>query len=346
MIQDINRKIVARNAWRITRDRNKTCLRIRVPGGHLEARHLELMKQIAQQYGNGTVHMTTRQGFEIPGISFEVMPVVNKLISDYIQETETRIGVSIETPQEGYPSAGTRNISACIGNRVCPFANYDTTALALEIEKTIYPNDFHVKIALTGCPNDCIKAHMQDIGIIGQALPEYDYGACIGCDACVKNCRKKVTGALTLKDYKVVRDERRCIGCGECVLVCPTQAWIRNPEKFFRLVIMGRTGKKNPRLAAPFAEWLTQEVVIGMIRNLYLYIDRYIDRSLVKEHVGYISDRTGYKELRRWLLKDINLNPEARIARNVQWQGYQYGNDTDTWDTPQMIESQLKQEEK
>ena len=33
--------------------------------------------------------------------------------------------------------------------------------------KTVFPNDYHVKIVL-GLPNDCIKAHLQDIGILGR----------------------------------------------------------------------------------------------------------------------------------------------------------------------------------
>lgn len=340
MTLDINRKNITKNAWRITKNRNVTCLRLRVPGGHLEAKHLLFVQQLAQKYGNGTVHLTTRQGFEIPGIPFEKMGEVNVLLANYIAETELRIGVEIPQSQSGYPAAGTRNISACIGNRVCPFANFDTTAFALEIEKNIYPHDFHVKIALTGCPNDCIKAHMQDIGIIGQALPEYESYACIGCEACVKTCIKKVTGALSLRNNKVERDPRRCIGCGECVLVCPTQAWSRNPVKFFRLVIMGRTGKKNPRIAAPFAEWLNAESVLGIIRNMYGYIEEYIDRSLVKEHVGYIVDRTGYPVMREWLLRGVPLNPEARIAQTIQWPGYSNGYDTATWDSAATINVQ------
>lgn len=341
MIRDINRKKTVKNAWRITKNRALTCLRIRVPGGHLEARHLELMKKVAEIYGNGTVHLTTRQGFEIPGIPFEKMAEINNLITDYIAFTGQHLSTEVISSREGYPAAGTRNISACIGNRVCPFANFDTTKMALEIEKTVYPNDFHVKIAVTGCPNDCIKAHMQDIGVIGQALPEYETQSCIGCEACVKNCRKKVTGALSMVDFKVERDPRRCIGCGECVLVCPTQAWTRNPQKFFRLVVMGRTGKKNPRLAAPFAEWVTAEVVLGIMENLYPYIQQYIDKSLVKEHVGYIVDRTGYQVFRDWLLRGITLNPEARIASTMQWSGYMYGYDTDAWDTKSTIPGSL-----
>lgn len=340
MIRDINRKQIVRNAWRITKDRAHTCLRIRVPGGHLLSRHLDLMRRIADEFGNGTVHLTTRQGFELPGIPFEKIPEINLLISDYIGQTDQHLRLESFSLTEGYPAAGTRNVSACIGNRVCPFANFDTTGFALEVEKNIYPNDYHVKIAITGCPNDCIKAHMQDIGIIGQTILEYESYACIGCEACVKTCRKRVTGALSMTDHKVARDKRRCIGCGECVLVCPTQAWTRNPRKYFRLVLMGRTGKKSPRLAAPFAEWLSSEAVVAIIKNLYPYIDKFIDKTLIKEHVGYIVDRTGYPVLREWLLRGVNLNSEARIAKTLDWSGYSYGYDTDLWDTPESIRIQ------
>ena len=33
---------------------------------------------------------------------------------------------------------------------------------AKKIEKAVFPNDLHFKIALTGCPNDCIKARTHD----------------------------------------------------------------------------------------------------------------------------------------------------------------------------------------
>mgnify|MGYP004704665501 FL=1 len=60
---DLNRKTVTRNAYRITKQRDRTALRVRVPGGHLEARHLSLVQEMAETFVNGTVHMTTRQGF-------------------------------------------------------------------------------------------------------------------------------------------------------------------------------------------------------------------------------------------------------------------------------------------
>ncbi len=327
MSLDLYVKKVKKNAFRITKHRNKTALRIRVPGGHLDVKYLDLIKNIAEKYGNGTVHITTRQGFEIPDIPFEKMDEVNKKIKDIIRGVEVANGVKIDDIEKGYPAAGTRNVSACIGNRVCPFANFDTTALALRIEKEIFPNNYHVKVAVTGCPNDCIKAHLQDFGIIGQSEPQYEYNSCIGCEACVKNCKQRVTGALTMLNGKVVRDANRCIGCGECVLKCPTASWTRNPQKFFRVVILGRTGKKNPRLAQTFAEWLNEDAVVQIVKNVYAYAEKYIDKSLDKEHIGYIVDRTGFPIFKEMILKDVVLNKEAKIADSINFSGYPYEKD-------------------
>ncbi|MEG6616782.1 sulfite reductase subunit C [Peptococcaceae bacterium 1198_IL3148] len=319
----INTKKVIKNAWRITRDRHLTCLRVRVPGGHLPVKFLPLIQEIATKFGNGTVHITTRQGFEIPAIPFDKMAQINAMIAPIIKELEVDRGVAIADPAKGYPAAGTRNVSACIGNRVCPNANFDTTALAFDVEKIIYPHDPHVKIAITGCPNDCIKAHMQDIGIIGQVEPIYDASRCIGCQACVKNCKKVSTGALTFENYKVKRDPLRCIGCGECTLKCPTAAWTRG-ETYYRIVIMGRTGKKNPRIARSFLEWVDRDTVLKVCGNLYQYIDKYIDRSLTKEHVGYIVDRTGLNTFKDEVLRGVTLPSKARVANFIDFGGYKY----------------------
>lgn len=323
MSMDLNLKAIKKNAFRVTKHRNTTSLRVRVPGGEIEAKHLKMVYDIAEQYGNGKVHITIRQGFEIMGIPFEKIDEVNKVVKELIEG----LNVNADEPEKGYPAAGTRNISACIGNKVCPFANYNTTEFARKIEKAIFPHDHHFKVALTGCPNDCIKAHMQDFGIIGMSEPQYESDRCIGCEACVKNCKKRVTGALTMHNGKVKRDEKRCIGCGECSLKCPTSAWTRNPEKFYKLVIMGRTGKKNPRLAMPFLEWVDEESIIKIIKNTYAFVDEYIDKSLDKEHVGYIVDRAGYEEFKKYALKDVNLGPKVKIAEFIDFGGYKYEKD-------------------
>jgi len=319
----INRKLVTKNAYRVTKTRNKTALRIRVPGGHLEAKYFSLIQSIAEDYGDGSVHITARQGFEVLGIDFDKIPEINVLIKPLIES----LGLDIEVTENGYPAAGTRNISACIGANVCPFGCVDTTRLARKIEQNVYPNNYHFKIAVTGCPNDCIKAHMQDFGIIATTEPQYDVSRCISCEACVKNCKKKVTGALSMNGFNVERDHDTCIGCGECVNKCPTGAWTRSETKFFRMVIMGRTGKKNPRIAMPFMKWASEDVIIQVIKNTYGFVERYIDKSLAKEHIGYIVDRVGYQVFKEEVLEGITLNPEIEIAENIQWNGYFYKQD-------------------
>ena len=74
----VNTKKVTKNAYRIAKSRGKTALRVRVPGGHIETRHFALIQEIAEKYGDGTAHITTRQGFELPGIDFDTLMLTDQ----------------------------------------------------------------------------------------------------------------------------------------------------------------------------------------------------------------------------------------------------------------------------
>ena len=54
---DINTKGLKKNAFRVTKKRNLTAARIRVPGGHLNVKFLPVLQEIAEKYGNGTLHV-------------------------------------------------------------------------------------------------------------------------------------------------------------------------------------------------------------------------------------------------------------------------------------------------
>lgn len=319
---DINTKKIKKNAYRISKERGITASRVRVPGGKCNAEVLGMVKEIADKYGNGNVHLTTRQGFEIEGISLDDIDKVNEMLQPIIEN----LGTNQINPNTGYPSSGTRNVSACIGNRVCPFGNYNTAEFARRIEDAIFPNDLHFKIALTGCANDCIKARMHDFGIIGMTLPQYDPTRCVTCGACVKGCDKLSVKALSKENEKVVRNEEKCVGCGVCVTKCPTRAFTRSKQKYYRLTIMGRTGKRNPRLGEDFMVWVDEDTIIKVILNTYKFVEKYIDRNAPggKEHVGYIIDRVGFTEFKKWALEGVELLPETIVKEHVYWSEIHY----------------------
>lgn len=319
---DVNTKKLKKNAFRVTKERGLTASRVRVPGGHLDAKYLSMIQEIAETYGDGSVHMTVRQGFEIPGIRYEDMDKVNELLQPIIE------GLKINQPQpgKGYSSSGTRNISACVGNKVCPYACYDTSGFAFKIEKAIFPDDLHVKVALTGCPNDCAKVRMHDFGIMGMTEPQYRAERCVSCGACEKACKRKSVGALSMVNYRIQRNHEKCIGCGECVIQCPTRAWVRSEKKYYRLTLLGRTGKKNPRLGEDFIKWADEESILKIITNTYDYVREYIDLSAPggKEHIGYIVDRTGFEEFKKWALRGVDLPEIAEVSERIYWGGVKY----------------------
>lgn len=316
---DINTKTIKKNAFRVTKERGITASRVRVPGGHLEAKYLSQIQEIAERYGNGTVHITVRQGFEIPGIKYEHMPEVNQLLQPIIE------GLDINQAERGagYAAAGTRNITACVGKRVCPYGCYDTSAFAQRIEKAVFPHDLHFKIALTGCSNDCAKVRMHDFGIIGMTHPQYEKDRCISCGACERTCKKKSVGALKKVNEKIERDHEKCIGCGECVIQCPTRAWKRSEEKYYRLTLLGRSGKKNPRLGENYVKWIDEDSILKIILNTYKYVTEYIAKDAPggKEHIGYIVDRTGFEEYKKWVMAGVNLPDLAEVSEPIYWKG-------------------------
>jgi len=319
---DINVKKLKKNAFRVSKVRGETASRIRMPGGYIDAESMKRISEIADKYGNGSIFITNRQGVEIPGIKITDMDAVNKEIQLIIDHE----GTNQEKRDTGYAASGTRNVVACPGKRLCPFGNYDTTEFARKMEKQIFPNNLHFKVAFTGCSNDCAKVRMNDFGIMGMTEPQYDPDRCVTCEACVKGCKQKSVEALKVVNGKIERNTEKCIGCGVCITVCPTRAWTRSKEKYYRLILLGRTGKKNPRLAEDFIKWVDEDSILKIVKNAYAYVERYIDTNAPdgKEHVGYIVDRTGFEEFYKWIMEGVTLGPKAEVAKTMYWGGKHY----------------------
>lgn len=325
MNNDINIAKVRANCFRQSKVAGEFMFQMRVPGGIIDSKHLTLVQEIAQTYGNGRVHFGTRQTFSIPGILYKDMDNVNKLVKKYIEEVEVKnCGVDMEDTDNGYPTIGARNIMGCIGAEHCIKANAKVSPLAAKIEKIIFPSNYHIKIAIAGCPNDCVKAHMTDFGIVGLTIPQYDESRCIECGACVRACAHHSTEALSIIDGKVVKNEGLCIGCGECVEACPTRAFSRSKEPLYRVLIGGRTSKKTPRAGKIFLDFVTEDVIKQVLGNWEEFSANTLDYKPQYLHGGHLIDKAGYNKFKEMMLKDVVLNDEARVATRINWSETEY----------------------
>ena len=90
--------------------------------------------------------------------------------------------------------------------------------------------------------------------------------------------------------------------------------------------LLGRSGRKNPRLGEDFIKWADEESILKIITNTYDYVREYIDKDAPggKEHIGYIVDRTGFEEFKRWALKDVKLPDMAEVNERIYWSGVKY----------------------
>jgi dissimilatory sulfite reductase (desulfoviridin) alpha/beta subunit len=188
-------------------------MRLKVIGGQLKAEQLQRISEVARKYGRGYVHLTSRQGVEVPFISVEDIEAVKKELAEG--------GVSV-----GVCGPRVRTITACQGKAVCPSAAIETTELAEELDGRYFgkelPHKF--KIGITGCKNNCLKAEENDLGIKGGIFPAWEEKDCTFCGLCEAVCPPQVVtvdkGKRTLS-FK----EEGCVYCGKCVKSCPSGAW-------------------------------------------------------------------------------------------------------------------------
>ena len=190
-------------------------LRLGVVGGNLTAENIKTIAEVAEKYGHGYVHMTSRQGVEIPFINF-----------NDIEEVRSELAKGGVRP--GVCGPRVRTVTACQGSAICPSGCIDSYELAKEFDERYFgrelPHKF--KFGVTGCMNNCLKAEENDLGVKGGYVIEYKPDACISCGVCIKACREE---ALSLVDGKVVLDESKCNHCGRCVKACPADSWDYEP---------------------------------------------------------------------------------------------------------------------
>ncbi len=268
-------------------------VRLKVTLGALTSDQLAAIGAIAREYGRGKIHVTTRQGIEIPWVRFADVEAVTSRLA------------AVDIPL-GACGPRVRVVVACQGDDVCPHGLGSTRSLGLALDRRFYGRSgipHKMKMGVTGCPNACAKPQEHDIGFMAVVMPRLASGEeCINCGLCVRACR---ANAIELVDGKPVFDHSRCYRDGECINVCPTSAL--EPQSTGWNVYLGGKWDREPRLGQLFQEFLSEEDALRLV-DAVLAAWKRLGRS--RERLGNLIDRIGLETFRQEMLaSDSHLPP-------------------------------------
>ena len=137
-------------------------LRIRLAAGGLLPHQMRALARVSKTYGNGILHLTTRQDIQVHRVSLDAIHPA--LMSLY------EAGLSAK----GGGGNTVRNITACYDAGVCRDEVFDVTPYALALTEQLLadPLSFQLprkyKIAFSGCGRDCSGATVNDLGFIAK----------------------------------------------------------------------------------------------------------------------------------------------------------------------------------
>lgn len=286
--------------------------RVITRNGKITADEARVIAEAAEKFGSGEVTMTSRLTMEIQGVPFDNI----EPLRDYLMQA------GLET---GGTGSKVRPVVSCKGT-TCQYGLIDTFALSEEIHERFYhgyrevklPHKF--KIAVGGCPNNCVKPDLNDLGIIGQRVPRIDLEKCRGCKVCQieNNCPISVA---KMTDGKITIDETACNHCGRCVGKCPFHA-IEDYTNGYRLYIGGRWGKKVAQGRYLDKVFTDKEEVLAIVEKAILL---FREQGITGERFADTVARLGFENVQEQLLKDDLL---ARKDDNLKAQKHMKGGAT------------------
>lgn len=264
------------------RGKEQFTVRLRVPGGRLTIGRMKKIAEVADKYGVEFVHLSVRQSVEMIHVNINDFDGIVRELGEGDQKIAS-CGARVRVP------------TACGGCEYNPNGLMDAQASALEVDEKLFgtPTAHHkFKISFSGCPIDCFKSNMNDVGFQGVVQPELDQSECVGCGLCAKSCG---AGAITMgEDGKPVFAAENCIYCGDCIKVCPTEAW--RAAKRGYLVRIGGKGGHNPMLGTMFALFLPADRVVTFLEAV---LDWYREKAegLGRIRIGDIIHKEGADSL-------------------------------------------------
>jgi sulfite reductase (ferredoxin) len=137
--------------------------RIKIPLGMLDSSQLEALAEVAEEYSNGILHVTTRQDFQLHYVDIRDCPNLFRRLAEVGITTREACGNTV------------RNVTACPFAGLCRDEVFDVNpyarAMAYFLLRHPDTQDFgrKFKIAFSGCAgHHCGLARMHDIGAIAR----------------------------------------------------------------------------------------------------------------------------------------------------------------------------------
>lgn len=261
------------------KQKNTFSLRLRVVGGTLTTEQLSTIIAVAKQYGHDYIHLTSRQGVEIPFIKLED-----------IEEVKAALAAGGVSP--GVCGPRVRTVTACQAGKCCPSGCIDAYAIAEGLDQRYFgrqlPHKF--KFGVTGCQNNCLKAEENDVGVKGGMTLNWVEDDCISCGVCEKACRRK---AITMEDGKIIINDDLCNYCGRCVTACPTNA-MEGTSGY--LVYFGGTFGNDIQKGTDLVPILRDEETLYRVTDAA--IDYFAENAQPGERFAKTLERLGWDELR------------------------------------------------
>ena len=279
-------------------------IRVITRNGKITVAEQRAVAEAAERFGSGEVTMTTRLTLEIQGVPYDSIEPCISFLQDH-----------------GLDAGGTgskvRPVVSCKGT-TCQYGLIDTFELSEKLHERFYvgyhgvelPHKF--KIAVGGCPNMCVKPDLNDLGIVGQRVPEIDLEKCRACKVCqvVKAC--PMGDAQVGPDGKVTIDGSACNHCGRCVGSCPFGA-VTEGLCGYKVYIGGRWGKKTAHGRALDKIFTSEDEVMDVVERAILF---FRDEGQSGERFADTVARLGFDYVQDKLLT-APIDKEAILAKNV-----------------------------
>ncbi|MDE5741276.1 MAG: 4Fe-4S binding protein, partial [Oscillospiraceae bacterium] len=278
-------------------------VRVITKNGKITAEEQRVIAEAADRFGSGEVTFTSRLTLEIQGVKYENIEAVIEFLGEHDLLT-------------GGTGSLVRPVVSCKGT-TCQYGLIDTFGLSEKIHERFYlgyhdvtlPHKF--KIAVGGCPNNCVKPNLNDLGIVGQRVPVIMSDKCRGCGKCQVETSCPIKAAK-VEDGKIVMTTD-CNNCGRCREKCPFGA-VPEYTDCYKIYIGGRWGKKIAN-GRPLEKLFTsEEEVMDTIEKAILF---FRDEGLSGERFADTIERLGFEYVQDKLLND-KIDKSAVLKKTVK----------------------------